>query len=873
MNEPLTTPLPFSIGGMCNGYRIVRQLGKGGMGIALEAIQVSLDRRVCLKFVRPSRSDNAMAMKLFEKEAKALARLNHPHIVTVYDVGNFEGFSYIVMELVDGLPLNEYVQAHELGFDFVLDVIQRVGGALAYVHENNIVHRDIKPTNVLINKMGLPKLADFGVAKILDNDLGVTDTGGVGTSFFVAPEVMQGKRYDHRADIYSMGVMAFYLMTGRLPQQGQKPSELNPDLPDEVDAVILKAMAPRPADRYELTKTFVNDLVALFYSTDYQNQAMVARSPSNLVPIADINDAGTVLGGPIMEPSTGHEQVEGAASPATTPERRSAADLPKLAINPLPAAPRPSGEQPMLGSAPAPQADPVAPLATAPPPAPASTTAPDKKRSLLVPAIGLGALAVVGLGLWMVLGRSGERPPVADPPRTDNPATVANAAALPVNPRTVDIEILPPATPTPTPTASSPTPGPSPATIATPPAVELPTQTWAFAGPLPTASRHYSFLAMSVRGLLAATFNNTPNENGSTEVFLIDPATGAERTLVTLKAGSSKGISGLAVDDDRQAVFVCFDGGAPASSGVYRYSLSGVAAAGFGDGGRVTLDRRALGCVVHEGKLYVLVDWGRMVALDADTGVPQGEPIVLQSGAFLRDLAVHGDTFAAFGNGTYVERRLAAAGPGTTRSLMAGATPRATEGIGVNPATGEFIVSPIDTNELLSVRGEALLASPTRSADISRHLTDFATSPDGATLYVSDFIRQRIVRFTRGGAPSAPAPASDAARHWAPYSPEAWNQATAGKPTFLALFLGDDGAASLEFRRKTLDTPELSGRLSVMPCLIAGKETPGLPPGINAKAVPPALFLLDTSGQVLARFGATSGQQEILETIKLLEVK
>lgn len=805
MNTPMSTPLPFQVGAVCNGYRIVRQLGKGGMGVALEAVQESLDRHVCLKFIRPSRFDNPNAQRLFLSEAKALARLNHPHILTIHDVGTFQGYVYLVMELVDGQPLNEYMADNDLGFDFVIDVLQKIGGAVSYVHENNILHRDIKPTNILVSKAGVPKLADFGVAKILNNDLGATDTGGVGTNQFAAPEVLAGKRYDHRADIYSMGVLTYFLMTGHLPQQGVRPSKVNTDLPPEVDRVILKALSPNPADRYELVKTFINDVVAVFYSSDYLRRV---ASGVHALP---------------AEPSP--TNPHGPPGPAIEDTKVSRAPEPPAAGT----SPRSSALIPVAGAAePSTAADGNAP----PTPAPSRPTP--------WPWIVAGGVVVVGVTGWMMLGSGRSASPAIDRP-------------------------LDPPRPTPTPIATTtpPTPTPPPA-----PVVEVSPHPWLFDGIVPGPSRRYAFLATSERGLYASTFAPVGGGELRTEVYFIDPQSGKERRLVSLPTVAERGISGLAVDEALGALFACVDSGYQATSAVHRFDLEGAPVASFGTRGSVVLEHRPLGCVLVDDTLYVLIDWGWMQALDARTGAVRGGPVEIRRGTFLRDLAVSGPVFAAYGNGTYVERRLGLAEPDVVLQLAPSVGPRATEGIGVNPATGEFHVRPMDASGLLSLRGQQRVPSPLSPEETSTHFADVAVATDGSTLYASDFLRQRLLRFRRVIPDATATPVVEAP--WATYTAAAWADAISSRPTFVAVFHHDDSVESAAFRRRLGPPGALGQSLAAVPRLEVPAEATQLPDALRA-AGGPALYFLAADGSLLARFAPASTDEEIEESMDLIE--
>ncbi|HUE70320.1 MAG TPA: serine/threonine-protein kinase, partial [Pirellulaceae bacterium] len=201
---------------------ILELLGQGGMGAVYKARQRGLDRLVAVKVLPPEIGHDAGFAERFTREARALARLSHHHIVSVFDFGQSNGLFYIVMEYVDGLNLRQTIQTGKLTAAEALAIVPQICEALQFAHDEGIVHRDIKPENILIDKRGRVKIADFGLAKLLGADAGdhsLTATNQVmGTLRYMAPEQMQGSReVDHRADIYSLGVVFYELLTGELP--------------------------------------------------------------------------------------------------------------------------------------------------------------------------------------------------------------------------------------------------------------------------------------------------------------------------------------------------------------------------------------------------------------------------------------------------------------------------------------------------------------------------------------------------------------------------------------------------------------------------------------------------------------------------------
>ena len=232
---------------------ILSCLGRGGMGVVYQARQRSLNRFVALKLLAPERAGDTGFAERFTREAHALAALNHPHIVTVYDFGQAGGFYFLLMEFVDGVNLRQAMAAGRFTPEEALAVVPPVCEALQYAHEHGIVHRDIKPENLLLDKAGRVKIADFGVAKILGAD-DPGETSPAGTPPYMAPEQKEHRRTDHRADIYSLGVVLYEMLTGELPPaQLRAPSTRLHGLQIDVrlDEIVLRALEKTPELRYQ----------------------------------------------------------------------------------------------------------------------------------------------------------------------------------------------------------------------------------------------------------------------------------------------------------------------------------------------------------------------------------------------------------------------------------------------------------------------------------------------------------------------------------------------------------------------------------------------------------------------------------------------
>lgn len=253
-------------------YEIRRLLGEGGMAEVYEAHHPKLDRRVAIKLMHRHLSKDEQFEVRFQREAQAIARLKHPHIVQVYDFDVDDDLRqyYMVIEYIDGPTLGDYLkqQATPLPLREALRIIEDLTDALGYAHANQMIHRDIKPGNIMLDKGNRTVLTDFGIAKLMqEGGDQITASGAmVGTPAYMSPEHARGESGDHRADLYSLGVVFFQLVTGQLPYQGDTPistilmhiknappdpASLNPTLPAGVTSIILRCLAKNPDDRYQ----------------------------------------------------------------------------------------------------------------------------------------------------------------------------------------------------------------------------------------------------------------------------------------------------------------------------------------------------------------------------------------------------------------------------------------------------------------------------------------------------------------------------------------------------------------------------------------------------------------------------------------------
>lgn len=266
----LTLPPLEELSGLFPQLEVLELRGQGGMGAVFKARQKTLDRIVALKVLPGAVGDDPAFAERFTREARALAKLNHPNIVMVFDFGQVNGLYYFVMEYVDGVNLREAIAAEQLTSSQALAVVSQICDALQYAHDESVIHRDIKPENVLLDKQGRVKIADFGLAKLIDanKEKNFTLTGTqqvVGTMHYMAPEQMERPtEVDHRADIYSLGVVFYEMLTGELPLGRFAPPSRKVDVDVRLDDVVLRALEKERDLRYQRVtdvKTEINSVV------------------------------------------------------------------------------------------------------------------------------------------------------------------------------------------------------------------------------------------------------------------------------------------------------------------------------------------------------------------------------------------------------------------------------------------------------------------------------------------------------------------------------------------------------------------------------------------------------------------------------------
>jgi serine/threonine protein kinase/Tfp pilus assembly protein PilF len=333
------------IGDQIQHYRIIRQLGAGGMGVVYEAEDTRLGRRVALKFLADSAGLSPAALERFEREGRTISQLTHPNICTLYDVGVDAaqgGRQFLVMELLDGEPLNARIHGEPLPVDQVVDVGYQLADALDFAHAHGIVHRDIKPANILITRRGQAKLLDFGVAKVeadrqpataetatkIQDDVLTAPGSAIGSVNYMSPEQARGEAIDGRSDLFSLGLVLYEMATGRqafagkttavvfdaiLNRQPPPPRALNPALPDDLDRTITRMLEKDRRLRYQTAADLLAELTRI-----RRDSGSRTASPSGLTAAP----AGSTLEAAVIAPNRGATVTSG--SPSVVPPPRAA---------------------------------------------------------------------------------------------------------------------------------------------------------------------------------------------------------------------------------------------------------------------------------------------------------------------------------------------------------------------------------------------------------------------------------------------------------------------------------------------------------------------------------------------------------------------
>ena len=297
-------------------YKIIRPVGYGGMAQVFLAHDEMLDRNVAIKMLRDQfLSDNEL-LEQFQREAKSAARLVHPYIINIYDVVSEGDNQYIVMEYVDGVTLKEYMQEHKLSLNAMLEIGVRLADALQHAHSHHIIHCDIKPQNILLDKNMNPKIADFGIAKMVTNQTMVYSKAVMGSVHYISPEQASGGKITASSDVYSLGVVLFEMLTGQVPYKGttavavammhvEKPiprlKDFMEDVPEGLQEIIDKALAKQAEGRYQNAGQLRRDLLALkmrlfpYSNEDYTQELGQIKSSAKLVNVPDADGATVIM--------------------------------------------------------------------------------------------------------------------------------------------------------------------------------------------------------------------------------------------------------------------------------------------------------------------------------------------------------------------------------------------------------------------------------------------------------------------------------------------------------------------------------------------------------------------------------------------------
>ena len=274
----------LEIGTMLSGrYEVLKRVGSGGMADVYMAKDHKLNRNVAVKVLKSEYVEDEKFLKKFETEAQAVARLSHPNIVNVYDVGIEDGINYIVMELAEGMTLKEYIRRKGyLSPKETVEISLQIASAISHAHKNHIIHRDIKPQNILVSEIGNVKVTDFGIAKATSSNTVTSTATAMGSVHYISPEQAKGRFCDEKSDIYSLGITMYEMVTGHVPFDHENgvtialmhlqneitpPSQIRDGIPDSLEKIILKCTMKKPEERYQTADDLIADLRLVFEDT------------------------------------------------------------------------------------------------------------------------------------------------------------------------------------------------------------------------------------------------------------------------------------------------------------------------------------------------------------------------------------------------------------------------------------------------------------------------------------------------------------------------------------------------------------------------------------------------------------------------------
>src|SRR5579871_6742193 len=333
------------VGRSLGQFRIVERIGSGGMATVFKAYQPTLDRYVAVKVLPAYHARDPIFLKRFVQEARSVAKLQHANIVPIHEFGEQDGITYIVMEYVDGGTLKDRLKQRPLTVPEAVDFVIQAAEGLGCAHSHGIVHRDVKPANMLLRKDGHLLLSDFGIAKMLEGTTNLTRAGtGIGTPQYMSPEQGTGQPVDRRSDIYSLGIVLFHALTGRVPFTADSPisitvKHLNEPLPLEplhikgvpqlIEQVVLKMTAKAPADRYQTTDALIEALTAALTAS----QLSLPRWRGGAQPSAPMPGLSQPLPTPVPAPAQTPAQPEAGRLPLSGPLSSPGSAAPGAPVN------------------------------------------------------------------------------------------------------------------------------------------------------------------------------------------------------------------------------------------------------------------------------------------------------------------------------------------------------------------------------------------------------------------------------------------------------------------------------------------------------------------------------------------------------------